>query len=264
LGLGLAGSLPFAASVGRAEDASGVNQTRLDDFIRMRGALDNRLVIGCVNGQYNGLVDGKITPLFGVVSAVFSRYRAQTDGYGVVEFEQAYYTDLETGRVLKRLKNPYTGETIAVPTYDGPIDRQRVSKNLQFQGAAAPPPNVHVQHFGEGPRADGEDISFVERVVVSVAAASGKPAFLYSDQTSLTANRRDVLQAYAKSVGCRTHFDASCSWRPWLGMGERPGSMTASGQGSFGVKLADLPSAWLDATAALKPGLLENLDSKLE
>jgi hypothetical protein len=47
-------------------------------------------------------------------------------------------------------------------------------------------------------------------------------------------------------------------------MGDRPGYMTASGEGRFGVEFADLPQNWLDASAILKPELLKNPESRLE
>jgi len=264
LGFGLAGSLSLTASLSRADDAAALEKTTLDHFIKMRGSLDNRMVIGSVLGQYNGVVDGKTLPLFGVVSAVFSRYREQDGGYGIVEFEEAYYTDLATGKVLSHLKNPYTNETVAVPTYDGPTDKVLVTRDLQFHTDAKPSPNVQVAHFAEGPDMAGDDIVFVERVSVSVAAAAGKPGFKYVDHTTLRTKRSDVSQSGIKMAGSRTHFEATCSWRPWLNMGDHPGHMTASGSGGFGVKFADLPASWLDATAALKPELLKHPESRLE
>jgi hypothetical protein len=65
-------------------------------------------------------------------------------------------------------------------------------------------------------------------------------------------------------AGSKTHFEATCSWRPWLKMGDRPGYLTASGEGGFGVKLTDLPAAWLNETANSRPELLSHLESRLQ
>jgi hypothetical protein len=263
MGLGLAGGISLTAPWAKAGAVATGQMTALDQFIKMRGALDDRMVIGSVTGQYNGVVKGKTRPLFGVVSAVFSRYRPDSGGYRIIEFEQAYYTDLETGRVISHFKNPYTNDVITVPTYDGPTDRVLVTKSLQFETDAAPPPNVSVRHFVEGPSIADDHIGFIERVSVEVAAAAGKPGFKYVDQTSLRAKLGDVAASDIKMAGCKTHFEAVCSWRPWLNMGDRPGHMTASGRGGFGVTLADVPAGWLDATAALKPELLKHPEAKL-
>jgi len=264
VGLGLAGGLSLITPGARAAIVAAVPMTALEQFIKMRGALDDRMVIGSVKGQYNGVVDGETLPLFGVVSAVFSRYRPDGGGYRIVEFEQAYYTDLATGTVISHFKNPYTNETISVPTYDGPVERVLVTPDLQFQTDVAPPPNVTVRHFVEGPERTGYDIGFVERVSVEVAASAGKPGFKYVDHTSLRSSLRDIAAEATEMAGCKTHFEAVCSWRPWLNMGDHPGHMTASGQGGFGVTLADLPAGWLAATASLKPDLLKHPQTRLD
>jgi hypothetical protein len=264
IGFGLAGSASLICALAKADDGIAAPQSDLDRFIKVRGALDGRVVIGGVKGQYNGVVDGRTTPLFGVVSAVFSRYRPQADGYRIVEFEEAYYTDLETGKVLSQLKNPYTNEIVDVPAYNGPIDRVLITEGLKFHTDAPPPSNVQVRHFAEGPEISGGDIVFVERVSVSVAAAAGKPAFQYTDHTTLRASLSAVDKSTNKMVGSKTHFEATCSWRPWLKMGDRPGYLTASGEGGFGVKLTDLPAAWLNETANSRPELLSHLESRLQ
>jgi hypothetical protein len=250
---GLAGFLSLAAPrAGAAPD-----DKNLERFIKMRGALDGRLVIGGVTGAYYGAVNGRVTPLFGLVSAVFSHYQAQNGAYQLTEFEQAYYTDLETGKALTHWQNPYTHEIVTVPVYSAPAARSFINADLQFHASAPTPPNVQVAHFVQGPEISADEITFIERVAVRVAPSAGKPAFDYQDQTSLTAQLSDVDQPDTRMTGSKTRFAAVCSWRPWLNMGARPGHMTASGQGSFGIALADLPAAWREATARLRPELLK-------
>jgi hypothetical protein len=253
LSIGLAGVMSLRAFGARAV----TDATCLQRFIKMRGALDGRLVIGSVTGQYNGVVNGKVTPLFGLVSAVFSRYQAKHGGYEVTEFEQAYYTDLVTGKVLTNWQNPYTNETVTVPVYSDPAAALLITPDLQFHASAVPPPSVHVQHVAEGPDISKGQIIFVERVSVSVAPAAGKPAFFYKDHTTLTAKLAVVDNPDTKMASSKTHFSATCSWRPWLNMGARPGYMSADGNGRFGVALGDLPAAWREATAHVRPELLE-------
>jgi len=241
-----------------------IDAKALPRFIKMRGALDDRLVIGAVTGQYNGVVGGQSIPLFGLVSAVFSRYRPNPDGYEVVEFEQAYYTDLHSGQVLTRWKNPYTNEVVAVPVYQERPARSLVTPNLQFRSVIALPSSVQVSHFVYPPRMDGADIVFDESVFVETKAAPGKLAFRYVDQTILRAPLSWVDRRDTKTTGSKTQFAATCSWRPWLNMGARSGHMTASGQGGFGLSVASLPAAWREATARVRPDLLQNPASALE
>jgi hypothetical protein len=119
--VGAAAALATAARVATSENrAAAAGIATLRQFVKLRGALDERLVIGFVIGRFDGVVDEVVTPLFGVLSAVFSRYRYTGSEYVVVAYEQAYYTDLETGRVVDRMRNPYTGAVVDVPVYSRP------------------------------------------------------------------------------------------------------------------------------------------------
>jgi hypothetical protein len=249
----LAGFLSLAAPrAGAAPD-----DKNLERFIKMRGALDGRRVIGFTSGEYRGVVNGKASPLFGVVSAVFSHYQPQNSGYQLTEFEQAYYTDLETGKALRQWTNPYTHEMVTVPAYSSPPSILIITPDLQFHDLTTMPPSVQVRHLAQGPEISGNEIEFIERVEVSVAPAAGKLAFYYKDHTSLTAPLSAVDSPGTISTGSDTVFQAICSWRPWMNMGARPGHLAAYGQGNFGVTLDDLPAPWREATARLRPELLK-------
>jgi hypothetical protein len=253
LAVGLAGLVSAAAPCAAAVS----NETNIQRFIKMRGALDGRLVIGFTKGAYQGVVEGRVTPLFGVVSAVFSHYQPQNAGYQLVEFEQAYYTDLATGKALGQWKNPYTNKMVTVPVYSAPAAKLLITPDLRFHDMAVMPATIRVQHFTEGPEIKSGEITFAERVMVRVAPAAGKPGFDYRDRSSLTAQLADVNRSETATTGSDTTFEAICSWRPWLNMGARAGHMAASGKGRFGVTMDDLPASWREATARLRPDLLK-------
>jgi len=244
--------------------AEAETQGDLRRFVKMRGALDGRLVIGCVSGRYDGVVDGQVTPLFGVVSAVFSLYRRQGAGFEVASLEQAYYTDLQSGQALEHFKNPYSGETVTVPVYSEAPGLVFVGPDLVFHTPKPPGPGVHVAHAARGPEIFGDDIVFVEQVSVTVDAAHGGVPFTYRDNTVLRAQAHAVDRLDTQSTPSQTTFDAVVSWRPWLNMGARPGHMEALGYGGFGVSPASLPAAWVTATERARPSLLKNPERVVE
>jgi hypothetical protein len=86
----------------------------------------------------------------------------------VVSYEQAYYTDLDSGRVVERMKNPYTGDTVEVPVYNRPPTTLLLDAELRFRSPVAPSANVQVQQFARGPERVADDVVFVEEVAVSV------------------------------------------------------------------------------------------------
>jgi hypothetical protein len=241
-----------------------MRQQDLRRFIRMRGALDDRLVIGFLSGRYNGLVDGVLTPLFGVYSATFSRYRPKGDGYEVVSFEQAYFTDLLTRQVLDRWKNPYTGDMVEPPVTSLPPAKFFIGPDLRLRSDRAPTPGVRLDLATWGPEIIGDEIVFVEQVYASRAAEGGAPPFAYDENTTLRAQLADVDHGDLGRVPCQTSFDAVVSWRPWLKMGNRPGSMTAFGYGRYGASIESLPRPWLEATARLRPELLTHPEAAME
>jgi hypothetical protein len=217
-----------------------------------------------VIGRFDGVVGDAVTPLFGVLSAVFSRYRSTASGYVIVGYEQAYYTDLETGRVVDRLKNPYTGESVDVPVYSRPPTTLVLDADLRFHGPLAPPPNVQVRQFARGPEFVAGDVVFVEEVSVTVDGTTSDPEFRYRDHTVLRARRSDLERRDTQTTPCQTTFDATCSWRPWLKMGARPGYLSALGYGNFGTGMESLAPAWVEATKRVNPGLLDHPERALE
>jgi hypothetical protein len=258
LGLGTMAGLGAAGLPAWAE-----TQADLRRFVKMRGALDGRLVIGCVTGRYDGVVDEQVTPLFGVVSAVFSLYRRRGEGFEVASLEQAYYTDLQSGQALEHFRNPYTGESVTVPVYSEAPGLVFVGPDLVFHTPKPPGPGVHVAHTARGPEIFGDDIVFVEQVSVTVDGAHGGVPFTYRDNTVLRAQASAVDRADTYTPS-QTTFDAVVSWRPWMNMGARPGHMEALGYGGFGVSPASLPAAWVKATERARPGLLDNAERVVE
>jgi hypothetical protein len=257
-------ALSAAAGLATTRTAVASPQTNaLERFIKMRGALDDRLVIGFLGGRYAGVVDGDVIPLFGLFSATFSRYRATPAGFEIKGFEQAYFTDLETDTVLPELKNPYTGETVQVPVTSLPPSTLVVGPDLGFHSADELPKNVRFDMSASGPEAIGDEVFFTERVSASRAIGGSARRSWYNDVTSLRATREDLDRSGARVARCQTSWQGVVSWRPWLRMGDRPGEMVAFAHGGYGVALGDLPRPWLEATARLRPDLLTRPEAGL-
>lgn len=225
-------------------------------YMLMRGALDERLVIGCVSGQYYGVVDAELTPLFGFVSATFARYRQVPSGdFDVVNVEYFYFTDPLSGKAMGSFRNPYTGETVQVPAGGYAPTRFTITRELDLR-LGRTIPGMAFEHRVGPLEVRGDDVWFTEVTRTGLAVAPGARPFRYSESTTLHARRRDLLAPGIKRVRCETGFTNVVGWRPWLKMGDRPGHMMAIGAGSYGASLADLPAAWLEATRRDHPELI--------
>ena len=237
---------------------------RLRAFVRMRGALDDRVVIGFVSGAYQGVVDGEATPLFGLSAATFARWRAVGDGYEVVGCEQAYFTDLETGQVLDSWRNPYTGATIKVPITASAPSKMRLNPDLTFAAAPTTSPGVSLAQMVSAPDQIGGEVFFTETIRARVALPGAPRPFRYNDATTMRAQLSDVLSPDGARAPCETSYQAILSWRPWLEMGDRSGQMVSFGQGRYGAALDELPPVWTEATRRARPALLDNPETVLD
>ncbi len=246
-------AVPIGAAAG--EDVA-MDPLRLKTYMLMRGALDDRLVIGCVSGLYYGVVDAEITPLFGVVSATFARYRPMASGgYAAVNAEYAFFTDPASGRAMERFRNPYTGETVAVPGGGVAPAKLTILPDLRLQLGQAIP-GVQFDHRVGPVETRGDDVWITEVTRTSLARPGQAKPFRYSESTTLHARRSELDAPGAMRVRCETSFTNVVSWRPWLNMGDRPGHLMAIGAGRYGTRIADLPPAWIDATRARHSELL--------
>ena len=249
-----AGAVGLAAAAAgvRADTPADTAATRLRQFIAMRAALDGRLVIGYVRGRYSGVVDGLTKPLFGVLGATFSRAVPDGDGYRITGFEQAYFTDLDSGVVVDRFANPYTGKSVPVPVTSSRPASFIVGPDLRFRPTVPFPAAIRFEQVAMPLERLGDEIAFIETITASQTA--GGHTSYFGDSV--------ILQAPGRGDGptgpCRTSYQAVVSWRPWLGMGDRPGHMLAFGCGAYGATMSDLPREWLAATRRIRPELLAN------
>jgi hypothetical protein len=227
---------------------------RLRTFLLMRGALDDRLVVYWLRGHYYGLVDGEMTPLFGVVSATFSRYRALRDGgYGAARGEATFYTDLDSGEVVHSVRIPYTGETIEVPSRGYPPGSVRIRPDLGFDVAEAP--GVELHHEVERIVEQGGGLWITEVTRAKTPLPGGRSS-LYNEVLTYHARAADVARPHAKRVPCEIAFTNTVSWRSWMKMGDRPGHLLAVGAGAYVDGVDALPAEWLRAARERRSDLL--------
>lgn len=234
-------------------DASG---DRLHDFMRMRGLCTGRLAIGCLTGQYNGVVDGAVTPLFGVTAATFAQYSRAGADYKIVASELAYFTDLATGAALDSWLNPYTHETVHVPVSRMPPVTMHIGTDLRFRSDGPDIPGMRVSQIVTQPTPPRGEIVFMESVTAVMNPGPGLPSFFYNDNTVMRTRRDDIAKDEFVPVNCSTSFQSIVSWRPWMKMGTRPGAMVGFGIGRYGASIDKLPADWVTATRKYLPEVL--------
>jgi hypothetical protein len=246
-----AGAKPKAAS-------PGIGQDRLRTFMLMRGALDDRLVIGCSSGAYYGIVNGEVTPHFGFVSATFARYRPAADGgYEGVTYEVAYFTDIATGEILQVWKNPMTSEVVTVPQPHIPPARIRFTPDLAMKMPDASP-GVTLNHSVAPPSVICGDVWLLEQTFVTFTLPHVPQPQYFTEIVTMHARASDIGNAHAMRVPTITYYQGIGGWRPWQKMRDRPGSLAGNGYGRYGITMAALPPNWLRITRERQPELLHD------
>jgi hypothetical protein len=257
------GGPAFATSAATAIDLVDPAK-RLRAYMLMRGALDDRLVIGCLIGRYYGVVDDEIVPFFGLVSATFARYRPTADGgFEGATYEVPFFTDIETGEALDRLANPYTGETVSVSQAAFPPARIAIARDLSF-AMPATPPRLAYQHHVLPALQSGGDVWMVEETISAIAIPNKPKPMRYAEIVTLHARSSDLQMPGARRVPCETNYESVSSWRPWLKMSDHPGHLNGTGAGRYGVPMEELPANWLEAAAVLRPDVLKDPGAPLD
>jgi hypothetical protein len=232
---------------------------RLNAYMRMCGGIDEKLAVGYLTGAYYGVVDGEVTPLYGLLWAVLARYRkSATGGYAGVKVDQAYYTDLDTGKVFETWRNPYTGEDVKPIAYKSEPVLFTIDEDLTIKNKAEPAPGVAFDQTVQAPVVVGNDVWFTEKIsVTSRRPGAAKPTF-YTELATTHARRDELAARHNTRVRSDIHFTASVSWSAWLKMGDRPGNLLGNAEGAYGAGISDLPEAWVEATLRNRPELVHD------
>ena len=229
---------------------------RMRTFMLMRGALDDRLVMHWLQGRYYGLVDGEVTPLFGLLSAQFSRFRSDGEGgYFNVRAEASFITNPDTGEAISEIRNPYTGATMTAPARNYPPSSPHIRADLKFD--IVQQPGATLRHEVEGIFANGSDVWISEISTAKTPVPNAKPS-LYNEMLTYHARASDLQRRGAKRVPCNISFTNTVSWRSWMNMGDHAGHLLVVGAGRYVDSMDELPLAWLRAARAAKLALVQD------
>ena len=233
----------------------------LTAIAKMRASTDDRLVLGWLIGRRYAVVDTLATPMFGILAGTFSRYR-QIDAttYEGRSFEVAYFTGLETGKLLETWQNPITGKTIEVQHVRmGPSRFLLRAPGLVFTRPTGSAVGMERYHRFLPAVVHREDVWISEDIRVSGTppGPDAKP-FAYNEMTTYQAKRTDLENDGLATVPTHVFFHNLVSYRPWMGFGAAPGHTTARGSGTRIARVEDFPRQYLELTERYHPDALED------
>jgi len=257
------GLLGAAPSAGLARGVSAIDwkspETQMRVLLQMRGALDDRLVISFLEGVYYGVMEGLITPLYGLSAGLFRQYFARADGGAdYLNFELVYVTDLDTGELLKTFRNPYSGGVGTPPQSQLGPSRLTIKPDRQIvlQGM---PPGIKGNNFCRPARVIRDDVWITEEQAVMVPPPMN---FAFNEILTYHASVHDLADPKAMQVPTSVHFTPVIGWRPWHAMAgheaEKSSHLMGDCAGRVVTSISDLPPHYLRWTEEFHPDVLRD------
>ena len=259
-GVALAGTLrPARALVGSPTGTDlGNRRDLLTALAKMRGATDERLCIGYVVGARYAVPVHKAIPMMGILAGTFSQYRRiSDDAFESRALEIAYFTDLETGKLLEKWKNPVTGTTVDVPlTRMGPSRVILTADGLTVPKLSGEAAGLQLKHIFQPPVIVGDDVWITEQINID-GPPSPRP-FVYNELSTYHTRKSDLADPRLATVPTQVQDQSLITYRSWMGFGDTPGHTLARGAGTRAATVADLPPYYVELTRRLHPDVLKD------
>ena len=246
-------SAGHSASATPAQAPESIDPVELYRKLHFRS--DDGVLFWWLHGPKIGQVGTDLTTLY--TNSVGTFMRVQNLGEGAFELtrlEIALLFDRVTGEPLDTWRNPYTGEDIPVRFRPmGPTrirfgaDNSRVSPReiggtpLETEATTHPPFIV------------GDDVFLREQSVARVFRPGDQPPFEVNDLAVYHGSLANLTDPNVTVGEAMVFFGEVTSWQDWMGMGQRPGSLTSRLVGRKVTRYEDLPEAWRSRLAQLAP-----------
>ena len=210
-------------------------------WVKTRSSLDSSVSNFLTwKGNIYGFIPGeKRKLLFKMVGISVSRCILDEVGsWNFASRELTYYLHPETGEILHKWENPFTGETVTViHVANNPVQGYFKGKfPAQVEGDTT---TFVFDIFPTYPNPLAENPKFAEY--------SPQKTYQAAELFKLSVPTADLLNPELLSVTqLKLSWDRIGQWVPWMKMGDRPGQMIYSGYGGKVNSLSELPQLLQD------------------
>lgn len=240
-------------SVGSSAATAPPARSAFERYLLVKGAIDDRLVIATLAGIYHAVQDGVLTPLHGLLTVSFSRYRRLPDGsvrQRIVEAE--YYTDLAGRTVIHEWRNVLTGEMATLPPLRRGVTEFILHPDLTVTGVQFGP----ALHAGvTGSFELGENV-WIDEKFAFIPQDEAAPRS--TEMITYRARASDLARPGVTRVRADVDYQVFSKWRAWQAMGSIPGTLVLRGSGSAKIDFAEVPALWAETTRRVWPELLRS------
>lgn len=227
------------------------------NFIRIAGSSGNEVVMAWHEIYRYGIIGKEVTPLHTSRGALIVEHTNNGDGsFTMTRREVAYHCDIETGKVIDKLKNPYTGEVNDVEHLrSGPITTVHTARGMSQNGQELP-----IDHKVGPARVVGNDVILNHDLSAKFPGPNGKLLMFY-DYIQYHAKLSHVADPEMLNVPATYAIQDYIDWRAWQEMGDRDGLMPGRGFGQKVGGFDDMPDDTLAAIKEREPKFLSDWQS---
>jgi hypothetical protein len=226
-------------------------------------SMDSSLTFSWLRGVRYAAVDNVLRPLWTMHLGTMFRTHDLANGYRVTAATATFYTDLDTGRLLKTIKHPITDKTIDV-RYFPPTPQTMI------YGRSGPPTPDHgplatlENHVDTGPAwIDGETISVLGDHLAYSREGAPTPIRV-NDLSTFVGLAKDVADPNMPNPPSTMIFNDLNTWPPWLQMGDAPGAYFSRAWGRKAFSYAAMPGVWLALMRSEYPAIAADPAAALE
>lgn len=210
------------------------------EWVKVRSALDGTSRFLTWNGAIYSFVPNEPKKrLFKIVGLSVSRCIADTDsGWKFTSRELTYYLDPNTGEILHKWENPWTGEIVPIMhVANNPV--QGYFKGIFPAKVEGEITTFVFDLFPSYPNPLAEDSRFIDY--------SPNPNYQAAELFKLTVPTAELFNTELVSVSkLILSWDRIGPWLPWMKMGNKPGNLIYSATGLKVNSFEELPQLLQD------------------
>ncbi|MFZ1576066.1 MAG: DUF1838 family protein [Chromatiaceae bacterium] len=229
-------------------------------YRKLRYTTTDGVVLWWFTGAKYGQRDAKFQPMYGVETCNWNRVKQLPDGgFSVTVLECAFYTDLSTGKVLRRLDNPYTGRAVEIPyAVVGPVTAQYDAKSNLIPLSEIGGSSIRMKTANGPVTVLGDTVWMKTRNDFQLVPKSGGAERQVNEWATYVSNVGEITDPAVTSILATVDLVEVTTWPKWLDMAGQPGAMMGQISGQKVSAFGDMPQDFRRRLAEVFPAVAKD------
>ena len=224
-------------------------------FRRMRYRTDDGVLFWWMTGAKYGQMGNEVKAFHGMEACAIIRITSTASGWSTETLEHIFYTDLETGRPLKTVTNPFTGESIEYKRTPARPFTLHYNSDASFEL----PSEIGGAKFDSDRNkailaVNGDEIWISDDATTTLTPADGVPVHS-ADWSTFRCKTTDLSNATEAFVPASLHLQTISGWQSWMKMDGQPGGLLSRIVGAKVASFDEVPETWRALLAEAHPDI---------